>query len=198
MMSFRGNVSVRLASIASAVAIVLLLVATDASAALITKGFKWTGAAGYTMEGVITYDDSFLVVSALDSGPTTGIEALSVSFFDPTNTLLSTQVNVAGGVSSYASLLIIFDTDSMQFGAGTVFRLGADTAGEHFLLGTILGVSQLFLAAPNPNEDQVLDSIPTGTTIDVFALPAPATLTLFGLGLMGLGVMRRRRLRLVA
>ncbi len=193
MMSFRGNASVRLASIASAMAIALLLVASDASAALITKGFKWTGTAGYTVEGVITYDDSFLVVSAIDSGPTTGIEALSVSFFDPTNTLLSTQVNVAGGVSSYAFLLITFDTASMQFSAGTVFNLGSETAGEHFLLGTILGVSQLFLAAPDLNDSEVLDSIPTGTTIDVFALPAPATLTLFGLGLMGLGLRGCRR-----
>ena len=192
-MSFRENTCVRLASIASAMAIALMLIATDASAALMTKGFKWTGTAGYTAEGVITYDDSFAVVSALDAGPTTGIEALSVSFFDPTNTLLSTQVNVAGGVSSYALLLIIFDTASMQFSEGTVFNLGSETAGEHFLLGTIIGVSQLFLASPNPNDDQVLDSIPTGTTIDVFALPAPATLTLFGLGLMGLGLMGRRR-----
>ena len=192
-MSLRGNTCFRLTSIASAMALALLLVATDASAALITKGFKWTGTGGYAVEGVITYDDSFAVVSAIDSGPTTGIEALSVSFFDPTNTLLSTQVNVAGGVSSYASLLIIFDTDSMQFSEGTVFNLGSETAGDHFLLGTILGVSQLFLAAPNPNDSEVLDSIPTGTTIDVFALPAPATLPLFGLGLMGLGLMGRRR-----
>lgn len=193
-MSFQRNTCVRLTSIAMAVTIALMLAATNASAALITKGFKWTGTGGYTAEGVITYDDSFLVVSALDSGPTTGIEALSVSFFDPTNTLLSTQVNVAGGVSSYAALLIIFDTASMQFSAGTVFNLGSETAGEHFLLGTILGVSQLFLAAPDLNDSKVLDAIPTGTTIDVFALPAPATLTLFGLGLMGLGVMGRRRL----
>ncbi len=68
-----------------------------------------------------------------------------------------------------------------------------ETAGEHFLLGTILGVSQLFLAAPDLNDSEVLDSIPTGTTIDVFALPAPATLTLFGLGLMGLGLRGCRR-----
>ena len=193
-MSFQRNTCVRLTSISMAVTIALMLAATNASAALITKGFKWTGTGGYTAEGVITYDDSFLIVSALDSGPTTGIEALSVSFFDPTNTLLSTQVNVAGGVSSYAALLIIFDTASMQFSAGTVFNLGSETAGEHFLLGTILGVSQLFLAAPDLNDSKVLDAIPTGTTIDVFALPAPATLTLFGLGLMGLGVMGRRRL----
>lgn len=192
-MSFRENACVRLASIASAVAIALMLAAADASAALITKGFKWTGTGGYTAEGVITYDDSFAIVSGFGLGGTTGIEALSVSFFDPTNTLLSSQVNVAGGVSSYASLLIIFDTASMQFSAGTVFNLGSETAGEHFLLGTILGVSQLFLAAPDLNDSEVLDAIPTGTMIDVFALPAPATLTLFGLGLMGLGVMGRRR-----
>ena len=192
-MSFRGNICVRLASIASAMAIALMLVATDASAALITKGFKWTGVGGYTAEGVITYDDSYLVVSGLGPGATTGIEALSVSFFDPTNTLLSTQVNVAGGVSSYASLLIIFDTDSMQFPAGNVINLGSENPGEHFLLGEIIGVTQLFLAAPNLQNSEVLDSIPTGTTIDVFALPAPATLILFGLGLMSLGLMGRRR-----
>ena len=192
-MSFRGNTCFRLTSIASAMAIALLLVAADASAALITKGFKWTGTAGYTAEGVITYDDSFAIVSGVGSGATVGIEALSVSFFGPTNTLLSTQVNVASGVSSYASLLVTFDTASMQFSAGAVFNLGSDTPGDQFLLGTIVGVSQLFLAAPNLNNSAVLDSIPTGTTIDVFALPAPATLTLFGLGLMGLGLMGRRR-----
>ncbi len=78
----------------------LLLAAAAARAA--SFEFNWVGDAGYSTEGFFSYDATIApnIISESGAGPTTVLDTLSVSFFDPSHTLLESFTTVSGGVSS--------------------------------------------------------------------------------------------------
>lgn len=173
----------------------LLVLSTQvAHATLIDAGFRWTGDAGYLVEGLFTYDDSYTIVSAIGAGPTIGLEELTVSFYDPSMTLLATHDDVTGGVSNYGALEFHFDTTLMQFVDGTRFDMGWDSypnsvVGDMWIVGVIGSYSQLN-AYPSP-----LDQITNNTTLEMFSVSEPSSLSLLGLGIAALGFMRHIKRR---
>ncbi len=176
------------------VCIAAVFSAQQASAGLMTKNFSWVGNAGYTAQGVFTYEDSIPTVSADGLGATTGLEEWSVSFFDPGATLLSTFDNVTGGISSYEYLDITFDTASMLF-SGT-FDVGKDDqlVGDYYFYGTIGGGGlKLYQAVPGLSGNDIKLDESRPSVITVTGVPVPATLALFGLGLVGLGWSTRKQ-----
>lgn len=67
----------------------------------ITLQFSFQGDAGYSAIGQFSYDETTAptIISESGSGPTDDLESLTVSFFDPSNTLLGSYDTVVGGVS---------------------------------------------------------------------------------------------------
>jgi len=183
-----------LATVALAAITVLPLAA---QASLITRQFEWSGEDGYTANGTFVYDDAFAIVThgsgdygSRDGTPTAGLEELVISFFDPDDILLSTHVDVSGGVSSYSYLSFQFDTASQQlFG---FFDMGQDDqiTGEHYIAGEIGGGSEL----RSVELQSVLDAFAGGTEISVSpVIPEPGAALLFATGLL---IVRARGRRL--
>ena len=118
------------------------LMATSAQA--ITFNFEWLGDAGFSASGSFSFDETTApaTFSELRSGPTNVLDSLTVSFFDPSNSLLATFDNVVDGVSSYVFLGFNFDTTTQElFG---LFDVGQDTgAGDFFLIGPVGGALTL-------------------------------------------------------
>ncbi len=88
------------AAVQRACGVGLLLAAAAARAA--SFEFNWVGDAGYSTEGFFSYDATIApnIISESGAGPTTVLDTLSVSFFDPSHTLLESFTTVSGGVSS--------------------------------------------------------------------------------------------------
>jgi len=160
----------------------------SADAGIITQGFIWAGEAGYTVEGGISYDGAIPIVSGFGVGPTTGIQDLTVSFYDPGHNLLFSVVDVSGGVSSYDYLSFTFDTLQQQIvgDLNGMFDLGRNSfPGDLYIAGAIGGASDIFDFDTNS-----LDSIANGTVLSV--IPEPSTLALFAIGLAGLASRERK------
>ncbi len=164
------------------------LMATSAQA--ITFNFEWLGDAGFSASGSFSYDETTAPATFSESGlgPTNVLDSLTVSFFDPSNSLLATFDNVVGGVSTYEFLAFNFDTTTQElFG---FLDIGEDTftgtPGEFFLIGDV-GISlDLVDAALGP-----LDSNSGTITVSVASVPEPSSL--IGLGLIGLGALAAKR-----
>ncbi len=171
------------------IVLLALLWGGAANAALIGYNFDWTGNGGYSAEGMITVDDTFSIASADGLGATNGIESLMVDFFDPSNTLIQSTTNVAGGISTYNFLFVRFDTVLGDFDFsvdnffGLAFDIGADP-GFFLVQGSASG-GQVVLTTGN------LTGVDRGGEIIVTpkAVPLPSTLALLFFGLLAL---RRR------
>jgi hypothetical protein len=150
--------------------------------------FKWTGEEyGYTVEGNFTYDNTLSIVSGYGSGPTTGIQNLSVSFFSPSHSLLFSVAEVVDGVSSYDFLSFTFDTILYQVigDVNEAFDIGrVALTGDYHVAGIIGGASDLFDFNTNS-----IDSISTGTHFSVVSEPSSLALFTFGLA----ALIRRKR-----
>jgi hypothetical protein len=150
--------------------------------------FKWTGEQGYTVEGTFTYDNTLSIVSGYGSGPTAGIENLSVSFFNPSHNLVFSVAEVVDGVSSYDYLSFTFDTILFQVigDINQAFDIGrVDLSGDYHVAGIIGGASDLFDFNTNS-----IDSISSGTQFSV--VPEPSSLALFTVGLAALAARKRK------
>lgn len=169
--------------------------ALSAQAALVDAQYMWTGDDGYSAIISFTYDDAFAIVSGEDVGPTTGLESLSVQFFDPGNALLGSYVDVTGGVSSYEYLFFFFDTVTLQFVPGSQFDVGWDVGdlGDTYLYGEIEGTAYLFTVEDVEEDHLELDFTSELTLIPLeteVPLPAAGWMLLGGLG-AALGLRRR-------
>jgi len=103
----------------------------------VTRTFSWAGSTGYTASGTFSYNPSAAVggiVSASGSSSAggasnNGLSSLSISFSDPSQTLLGSYTDATGGVVSYSDLVFNFDAQASQFVKD--FQLG----GAYFLAG---------------------------------------------------------------
>jgi len=140
--------------------------------------------------------------STLVNGPGTGSLAGAVNFLDVGHLKNLPNINnIGGGITSFLTLAdgINFDLSSLTvqsrignfkgpeslvlFGTGLL----SDTNIGHLLSPTIADFS--FVGTSTNNE---LFTYTATVNIDPPAVPEPAALVLFGGGLLGLGVLRRR------
>ncbi len=157
----------------------------DASLYIGHNLFEWTGEGGYVVSGYFNYDNTMPIVGADGSGDVLagGIENLTVSFFNPSKTLLYTIQNISNGISNYDFLNFHFDTILKQIVGDNVnglFNIGQDiVSGDLHLNGAIGGYSNLI-----NNAGDTLDEIQAGTSFTV--IPEPTSLALFAIGLAAL------------
>jgi hypothetical protein len=161
-----------------------------ASGALVDANFRSFFNLGYYIKGNFTFDDGFATVTAFGVGPTNGLEALSVSFFD-SSTRIATFSNVTNGVSSYEYLKITFDTTSLSFSGEFDVGMDGGGAGEYYVDGTIGALGTFYDVDPVLNT--ALDTAdPWIITVAEGVAPAPGALALLAAGLLGLRLSRRR------
>ena len=95
--------------------------------------FNWKGDTGYSAKGSFNYDTTTApsVISEAGLGATKNLQSLSISFFDPLNTLINSFTPVLSGVSNYGFLRFNFDNTKEQifgpFDVGKDDELPGDT-----------------------------------------------------------------------
>lgn len=161
----------------------------------ITLNFSFMGDAGYSAIGKFSYDETTapIIISESGAGPTNNLESLMVSFFDPSNSLLSTYNTVAGGISGSNFFNFNFDTSTQTlFGA---FNVGGGTGviGEQFFTGTIGGLLSLRQDVNQMGTSILLDSQDPGS-IMVSQVPEPASaMGLLAFCAMGVGSLLKKK-----
>lgn len=167
------------------------LLSNPAQSALVSTNFSWTGDAGYSAKGTFIYDDSFALIDAegIEYGDfNDGLDYLAISFYDSSNSLLHSAVNVQSGVVLYDWLDFTFNPSTHAFEGE--FDMGSDTNtdGEYYINGEINGPSTLVKV--NGTD---LDGL-AATSIKVGSVPLPGAISLFLTGILGLfGMSKCRR-----
>ncbi|MDJ0574569.1 MAG: PEP-CTERM sorting domain-containing protein [Xenococcaceae cyanobacterium MO_234.B1] len=166
------------------------LMATSAQA--IVLNFDWQGDGGYSANGKFSFDETTApaIFSEFGLGPTKVLDSLTVSFFDPSDTLLGTYDNVVGGISIDPFLNFSFDTTTQELfgfldiGEGT----GALDPSRFFLYGPVGEL--LFLLN---GQLQLIDTNSGAITVTVQPESVPEPISLIGLGLIGLAGFATKR-----
>ncbi|MEH2243125.1 hypothetical protein [Nostoc sp.] len=95
--------------------------------------FNWKGDTGYSAKGLFNYDTTTApsVISEAGLGVTKNLQSLSISFFDPLNSLINSFTPVLSGASNYRYLRFNFDNTKEQifgpFDVGKDNSLSGDT-----------------------------------------------------------------------
>lgn len=172
---------------AGLVSSILLMLSATSQATIMGYSFDWTGASGYTMHGGFTYDDADAIDGAIRDG-----EVASIEFEGFLN-------NVSIGVNTTANTLagfnFNFDTVAGQFFLDGVCGDNCRQAwnyqgtGLGFVAGGTLSALSLL-----PGGGSFVGSIanPTLLVAEKDSVPEPTTLTLLGIGLVGMGLARRK------
>ncbi|BBH42295.1 hypothetical protein myaer102_49390 [Microcystis viridis NIES-102] len=96
---------------ATAAATITLSVAAQQAQA-ISFNFNWQGGTGYSARGVFSYNENTApnIIYESGAGPTTSLQFLSLSVFDPANNLLDSGSSVVNGISNDNFFLFQFNT----------------------------------------------------------------------------------------
>ncbi len=121
---------IRAAAIAAAVT-----AATSVGAFATTVDLSWSGANGYSAAGSFTYDGSSApsIITESGSGATKSVQSFSITFFDPSHTVLESGSSVVSGVSSDSFFRLTFNTVT-----DVVSALDADIGGSYIYFLTDL------------------------------------------------------------
>ena len=148
----------------------LMVSLTNLNAAWVDATFSWTGINGYRAQGTFTYDDTYSNVS-YEEGWGTGLQSLSVSFYDPSNVLLGTFNNVVDEEVTYRYFYFNFNTTTLTL--SDYFDVGEDHGdeGDYYLYAEIGAEGYLFdvysnhsLSFSNPTSIPVIVSVSAPTT----------------------------------
>ncbi|MFB2978466.1 PEP-CTERM sorting domain-containing protein [Microseira sp. BLCC-F43] len=180
---------------ASAVLGMALALETVNPAQAIEFKFSWKGDAGYSALGTFNYDETTAPSKIEESGPgkTENLQSLSVSFFDPFNTLLGTYNTVTGGVSESPFFKFNFDTSTQSLFGNFDVAGGKFIDGENFLQGTIGSKLELKQTANQATTAITVDQ--NSGAITVSRVPEPASvLGLLAFGALGATLKRNKKL----
>ena len=178
-----------------AVVVFCLGLSVSSHGALIGYNFDWTGDRGFSVSGMIQVDDTVGIASAEGAGATNGIESLMIDVFDPSNTLIQSNNNVMGGVSSYQFLFVRFDTVAGIFdlsvpgGFNASFDVGQDPGPAGFFhFDTVANRFEL-------QSRGFIRDFGGRLAVTPKSVSEPGSLALVGLGLIALLIGRRRAAR---
>jgi hypothetical protein len=181
----------RAAALAFAAALALAAPASDAAVFDVNRTIG-TG----SVVGTITTDGTLGALSTSD------ITAWSLTLNDGTSTLLLTEGNselaLFGSALSATAAQLLFDFGTDGAALFQFPTIGA--SGNYYCLQGGISSACEFAGGPQERvrvaatgEVAQQGSVAIGTLRDVVEIPAPAAITLFGFGLLGLAVARSRR-----
>jgi hypothetical protein len=143
------------------------------------------GLSGYTTGGCTALDD-FSCFNGITNVGGTAVLTFNLGSSSPTYTLTDLNGNIVNSGQSSASATITGGTDAGQF-------LPTLTVQNDFCINDGQGTGTCgsgIVSAANPaNDFAVLSNDPVKGTV----IPEPASLLIFGSGILGLGLLRRRR-----
>jgi len=161
------------------------------AASAISFDISWTGANGYSMTGMFSYDDSLIGTGAIDE---TDIDSLMIEGFLSGSSIGSWSLPAV----TPTGFNFNFDTNTQTFIIGGT---STGTSGQRWNVET--GASGLGFNSGNPNQalaldgvyftDSIIKTAVSTLTATPSAVPVPAALYLFGSGLIGLAAVARRK-----
>jgi hypothetical protein len=157
----------------------------------VTENIDLTYASGATFDGTIVCTDDFSAINSLNGtlngyDGTVGAGFLGAGFSDPITVLLPSNYNLSP--NTFFTQLIDADGTGPNF---IDFGYSFDSSGITLSAGGV---------EPDPNNSGLLGynninygDVLVNESVTATSVPEPGTLTMFTLGLLGLGVTRRRR-----
>lgn len=178
---------------AGAAVATLLCVASAGPAGAIAFNISWTGADGYTMTGMFSYDDSLINTGPIDE---TSVDTLMIEGFLNGGSI-GTWDLVADGLSAAANFNFNFDTTTEMFLVG---GLAASSSGQQWNVINCASHTDMGFFSGSATQGVCHSGVASGeipvgqsTLTAIRKVPEPATMAILSLGLAGLGFVRRRR-----
>jgi len=180
------------------VAILLVLAGASAapsSAVPISYEFLWTGSSGYTMKGTFGFDTSSGGDARIDE---TELLSLSISGYLNGTLVGAWTLGVDPYVGAQAFNFNFNPVTELFYVGGHSSSVNGQNWNDDGSSGTSCGDPGLGLNAGSGGQDLCVDgvlvgSIPASTPLSAMQSPEPGTVALFGLGLAGLFIARRKR-----